>query len=167
MVEIVLTYDRTLGRAFHNQPLLNFLPCAPVKFVPWPVYDYLSAPEYPPDMYGRATLAPYSIRKIEASLKRSGNSAVVVAHPDYVGNFVDEDTKIIGVTTMDPLGLGPLSLMFNNGCRLKSWVQEEFMKLLSEINAIRRRVGRKILLIVGGAGEWEFELRPEMIDRLG
>ncbi len=164
MTEIVLTFDPSLGHMYHNFPLLSFLPCAPVRFVPPPVYYYLSNPDTPSDEYGRAILAPYGIRKIEASLKKFSKLQCDVAHPRYIQRFIGPDTKIIGVNTMDPLGIGPLTLTFNNAGRERSWVTEEVDGLFRKINVLRREKCPKAKLIVGGYGEWEFEHRPEMLD---
>ncbi|GBC68841.1 hypothetical protein HRbin01_00527 [archaeon HR01] len=166
MTEVVLTFDPSLGHLFHNFPLLSFLPCAPVRYVPGPIYRYLSLPDAPYDEYGRAVLAPYAIRKIEACLVKKSKLKVVVAHPRFVHHFIKSDTKIIGVNTMDPLGLGPLTLMFNNAGREKSWVTEEFEGLMRSIAVAKKNSGSRAKVLLGGSGEWEFEHRPWMIERL-
>ncbi|MEM0349087.1 MAG: radical SAM protein [Candidatus Caldarchaeum sp.] len=167
MVQVVLTFDPSLGHRFHDFPLLSFLPCAPVKFIPSPIYHYLSLPDVPFDEAGRALLAPYAIRKIEACLVKKSKLQVVVAHPKLVSRFIGPDTKIIGVNTMDPLGLGPLTLMFNNAGREKSWVTKEFEDLMHRIHVAKKNTGSRAKVLVGGSGEWEFEHRPEMIEKLG
>jgi len=167
MTQVVLTFDPSLGHLFHNFPLLSFLPCAPVRFVPPPVYYYLSAPDAPHDAAGRAILAPYGIRKVEACLRSKSKLQVEVAHPRYLENFIKSDTKIVAVATMDPLGLGPLTLMFNNAGRERSWVREEFEGLIKRINVLRRQTGGRAKLVVGGYGEWEFEHNPEMLEEYG
>ncbi|MCS7146112.1 MAG: radical SAM protein [Nitrososphaerota archaeon] len=164
MTQVVLTFDPSLGHMFHNFPLLSFLPCAPVRFVPPPIYRYLSRPEVPADEYGRAILAPYGIRKLEACLKKRSTLRAEVVHPKYLERHIREDTELIAVNTMDPLGIGPLTIMFNNCGREKSWVAYEFETLIHSINVLRRERCPKAKLVVGGAGEWEFEIRPEMID---
>ncbi|MDW7978411.1 MAG: radical SAM protein, partial [Candidatus Caldarchaeum sp.] len=167
MVEVVLTFDPSLGHRFHDFPLLSFLPCAPVKFVPGPVYHYLSLPDAPYDHAGRALLAPYAIRKIEACLVKKSKLKTAVAHPRFVSRFIGPDTKIIGVNTMDPLGLGPLTLMFNNAGREKSWVTKEFEDLMKAIAVAKKNTGSRAKVVVGGSGEWEFEHRKEELERLG
>ncbi|MDW8084601.1 MAG: hypothetical protein RMI49_05325, partial [Candidatus Caldarchaeum sp.] len=167
MVRVVLTFDPSLGHRYHDFPLLSFLPCAPVRYVPAPIYHYLSLPDTPYDSVGRAVLAPYAIRKIEACLVKKSRLGAVVAHPRFVSRFIGPDTKIIGVNTMDPLGLGPLTLMFNNAGREKSWVTEEFEGLMRRIAVAKKNSGSKAKVLVGGPGEWEFEHRKEEIDRLG
>lgn len=164
MTEVVLTFDPSLGHMFHNFPLLSFLPCAPVRYVPPPIYSYLSKPDVPADEYGRALLAPYGIRKLEACLRKKSRLRTEVAHPRHLERHIREDTKIIAVNTMDPLGIGPLTIMFNNCGREKSWVTQEFESLIQTINVLRKNRCPKAKLLVGGAGEWEFEIRPEMIE---
>ncbi len=167
MVEVVLTFDPSLGHTFHDFPLLSFLPCAPVRYVPAPIYRYLSLPDVPYDTVGRALLAPYAIRKIEACLVKKSKLKTVVAHPRFISRFIGPETKVIGISTMDPLGLGPLTLMFNNAGREKSWVTKEFEDLMAWIAVAKRNTGSKAKVVVGGPGEWEFEHRKDMIEKLG
>ncbi len=167
MVQVVLTFDPSLGHMFHNFPLLSFLPCAPVRYVPPPVYRYLSKPDVRADEYGRAVLAPYGIRKVEACLRLRSRLRAEVIHPNHLDRHIRGDTKIIAVNTMDPLGIGPLSLMFNNCGREKSWVRHEFETLMHWIGVLKRERCPGAKVVVGGAGEWEFEIMPEMIEALG
>jgi len=115
MAKYVLVSDPTLSRDYHGLPLLDFVPCAPTKYVPTWLYEFLAGPEHP-HYNGRAQLAPYALRKLEAALlTRYGPNEVVVAHPEYAHLFIGEDTKILGVHTMDPAGLGPVTMMSTNG----------------------------------------------------
>lgn len=81
--------------------------------------------------------------------------------------FIRPDTEIIGVYTMDPLGLGPLTMsytvLFNNDT--KPWVRIEFERLITRIN--NARMGTHAKLIVGGPGVWELTMMPEVMDELG
>ncbi|MCS7117709.1 MAG: B12-binding domain-containing radical SAM protein [Thaumarchaeota archaeon] len=167
MTNIVLTFDPSLGHQFHNFPLLSFLPCAPVRFVPPPIYYYLAKPDVPADEYGRAILAPYGIRKLEACLYRRTRYSVVVAHPNHLDRHIGSDTKVIGINTMDPLGIGPLTLMFNNAGKERSWVTEEFVRLVRSVNVLRRERCPKAKVVIGGSGVWEFEMMPWALDWLG
>jgi hypothetical protein len=46
-------------------------------------------------MDGRASRAPYSVRKLEASLlKEHRPDEVVVAHEDYIEEFIDEESEV-------------------------------------------------------------------------
>ena len=112
MVKFVLTADHTLMSDFNNIPLGSFFSCIPADhWASQAVFKIISGKT--PHRNGIAIFAPYALRKIEAGLVlKYGRESVVIAHPDHLENFVDKDTKIIGVTTMDPLGLGPVSMSF-------------------------------------------------------
>ncbi len=165
MVRFVLVSDTTLARNYRSVPLLDFLASAPTSALPETVYRFLKGPP-PPHEDGRAALAPYATRKLEASaLKFFPRDDVVVAHEDHVAEFVDDDTEIIGVSTMDPLGLGPLTMSYAVffDTTAPAYVQKEFESLLARIN--RARAGRKAKLVVGGPGVWELTVRPEELER--
>lgn len=167
MAKYVLVSDTTLARNYRSVPLLDFLASAPTSHLPSSVYSFLKGPP-PPSVSGRALLSPYAVRKLEAALLReSSPDDVVVAHEDHIAEFVDEDTELIGVSTMDPLGLGPLtmsySVLFETSA--PAYVQREFESLLARVN--RAREGTKAKLLVGGPGVWELTVRPEEMQRNG
>ena len=166
MARYVLISDLTLLYNYRNFPLLDFLPCAPSGSIPGFFYNFLKGSESPPLENGESMFSPYSVRKIEASLlKRNRREDVAVPHFDYIDRFIGEDTEIIGISTMDPLGFGPLTMSFaalmgKNG---EAWVKKEWEFLLKKINALRG----KSKLIVGGPGVWEFTVMPEELDKFG
>jgi radical SAM superfamily enzyme YgiQ (UPF0313 family) len=167
MVRYVLVSDTTLARNYRSVPLLDFLASAPTSILPGSIYGFLKGPP-PPATNGRAAFAPYAIRKLEASvLKYHAREEVVVAHEDHIADFVDDDTELIGVSTMDPLGLGPLTMSYAVffDTAGPAYVQREFESLLARIN--RARAGKKAKLIVGGPGVWELTVRPEELERNG
>ena len=165
----VLVSDVTLNRDYRGFPLLDFLPCAPSGIMPRFAYLYLSGRAPPPLQDLQASLAPYSLRKLEAALLRDDEEAEVkVPHESYVEDFISDETEVIAVTTMDPLGLGPLTVSYQalfGTVGHTPYVRIEFERLISRINIARR--GTKAKLIVGGPGAWEFTVRPEELDRLG
>ncbi len=168
MVRFVLVPDRTLMSKYRNVPLGDFLGCVPAKFVPPHIFYFLCKIE-PPLPDGRARVAPYGLRKVEAALVKGGipKKHVVVAHPDCVHYFIDEDTQIVGIHTMDPLGLGPVSMMFTVGHKYISYDELEFKKLIIRINLIRKRRGLRFKIVVGGPGAWQLEYRKGEMKRLG
>src|SRR5208282_4989984 len=104
MAKYVLVSDPSLTREYNNFPLLDFLPSAPSGFVPEFLYNFLKG-KRTPDNNGRAVLAPYALRKLESALlARTGSEDVVIAHEDFATSFIKDDTEIVGVYTMDPLG---------------------------------------------------------------
>jgi radical SAM superfamily enzyme YgiQ (UPF0313 family) len=167
MAKYVLVSDPSLSREYNNFPLLDFLPCAPTSILPEPLYNFLKGRRTPSD-HGRAVLAPYALRKLEAALlARHRHDEVVVAHEDFVTSFVKDDTDIIAVYTMDPLGLGPLTMsyavLFED--QSKPWVRVEFERMVRRLDLARR--GKKAKLVVGGPGVWELTVMPEVMDELG
>lgn len=166
MAKYVLISDLTLSHDYQNFPLLDFLPSAPSDNLPEFIYKYLKG-KPPPDVNGRASLATYPLRKLESALlQKYPEEDVVVAHEDYFENFIKDDTEIIGVTTMDPLGLAPLTMSYTLffGSNAPAYVKKEFESLLARINRIRK--GKKAKLVIGGPGVWEFTVHPQEMDNL-
>ncbi len=166
MSRYVLVSDTTLSRNYRSLPLLDFLASAPTDYVPGSVYSFLKGPPPRADR-GRATVAPYALRKLEAALLKDYNEGeVVVAQENFIGDFVDDDTELIGVSTMDPLGLGPLTMSFAVffGTGAPAFVKRDFYKLMDVVN--KARAGKKAKVLVGGPGVWEFTVRPEELQKL-
>jgi radical SAM superfamily enzyme YgiQ (UPF0313 family) len=166
MTKFVLVSDSTLSYEYRNFPLLDFLPCAPSRSIPGSIYKFLRGPAPPAKPNGELVFAPYALRKLEASLLRKfDRKDIVVAHEDYLQNFIKDDTEIIGVTTMDPLGTGPTTMSYYAlmGGEMMAWVRRDWEELISKINSLRK--GKKAKLIVGGPGVWEFTVMPETIEQ--
>lgn len=168
MTKFVLIPDATLNYDYRNFPLLDFMPCAPSTVLPEMIYSFLRGSSSPPLPDGRAKYAPYALRKLEAALAlQYGPNDVVVAHEDHMQDFIKDDTKVIGVSTMDPLGAGPLTMSYSIlfGTTAYPWVKKEWYRLMGRINAVRK--GTKAKLVVGGPGVWEFMIFPEELERCG
>ncbi|MEM0158537.1 MAG: radical SAM protein [Thermoplasmataceae archaeon] len=166
MTRFVLVSDTTLSYEYRNFPLLDFLPCAPSQSIPGPIYKFLKGPAPPVLPNGELVYAPYALRKLEAALlRRFPKKDVAVAHEDYLENFIKDDTEIIGVSTMDPLGAGPTTMSYYAlfGGEMMAWVRREWDALIDKIN--RLRAGKKAKLIVGGPGVWEFTVLRDEIDK--
>lgn len=166
MARFVLVCDSTLVNDYRNFPLLDFLPCAPSKTMPKLIYSFLKGPPVPAMHNGETLFAPYSIRKIEAALQqRFKPEEIAVPHEHYLEKFITDDTELIAVSTMDPLGIGPLTMSYAAlfGNHYVPWVRREWEALIDRVNRARR--GKKAKLIVGGPGTWEFTLMPEELDR--
>ncbi len=167
MAKYVLVSDTTLSSEYRNFPLLEFLSCVPSTLIPSSIYNMLKG-RSPPAINGRATKSPYPIRKIEASLLRENSEKeVVVAHDDFIEKFIGPDTEVIGINTMDPFGIGPLTMSFPVlfGSPHSPYVKKEFEILIARINKARK--GTRAKLVVGGTGVWECMVLPNELDRLG
>jgi radical SAM superfamily enzyme YgiQ (UPF0313 family) len=103
---------------------------------------------------GPARFAPYGLRKVEAILANEfGEDDVIVSHPDSLGRFVGKNTRLVCISTMDPIGLAYVSTTYNSliGFGGESLNAAEFRNLLTD-PAIQRYRPR---IMVGGAGVWQ------------
>ncbi len=167
MAKYVLVADNSLIFTFRDFPLLDFLPSAPKAAVPGTIYKFLRG-KYPktfPD--GQLLHAPYSIRKLEATLlKKHPKEEIAVTDIANAHRFIDHGTEIIGVSTMDPLGIGPLTMSYAAifGGDFYAWVRAEWESLIAQLNRLRQ--GKRAKLVVGGPGVWEFTILREDFERL-
>ncbi|MEM3047360.1 MAG: radical SAM protein [Candidatus Bathyarchaeia archaeon] len=154
---VVLTADRTLMSEYAGNIFFGFFATAPRGLIPaedW-LYFHFLCPSVPVDKRSGAPLrAPAGLRRIEAKLLASGFSReeVAVAHPDYLHKAVGSETRVIGITEFDPLGIGPVTstytrLLGGEG----SYNAYKFRELMEK--RIPRRDGLRV--IVGGPGAWQ------------
>ncbi|MEM0123611.1 MAG: radical SAM protein [Conexivisphaerales archaeon] len=163
--KIMLTADRTLFSEYRNIPLLQFLGCAPSERLPKFIFDFFSPYTMMED--GFPVKAPYDLRLVESLMTNAaGKGNVSVVTPKNIANYVDDETEIVGISTMDPLGLGPVTMMFTNAGRQTGYTKFYFYELLRELNRIRS-YGKKFKIVVGGPGAWQLEIRPNSVEELG
>ncbi|MEM4310864.1 MAG: radical SAM protein [Nitrososphaerales archaeon] len=160
--KIVLTASRAEMATFGNSNMRAMMCTFPYAIVKPFLYNYIK-PESKED--GSAKYAPYGLRKIESLLMDEfGEDNVVVAHPDNLELFVGDKTELIGVSTMDPLGLAYVSTTYNSLISFggESVNKIEFLRLFNH-PALRRSKAKKI---VGGFGVWQIR-DSKMQDKLG
>ena len=163
--KIVLTASATEMSDFFNNPFMAF--SAGFGLGPIPI-GFARKTLYPPverHSDGRAKYAPYGLRKVEAMLLESGftESDVVVAHPEDLHLFIGPETKVVGVSSMDPTGMGYVSKTYSSiiggGEPMNAL---EFQKLVTH-PSIKKF---KPKIVVGGFGSWQLE-RKHMTDKYG
>jgi len=152
---IVLTADRTLMSEYGGNIFLGFSGCVPRGLIPDKVYFSLFCPPVKANKDGSAELAPCGTRKMEASLLKYGfhREDVIVAHPDCLGEVVGPETKVVGFTENDPLGIGPATSTFTQLFSGEAYMAVKFRELLSH-PALKEFHPR---IIVGGPGAWQLE----------
>jgi radical SAM superfamily enzyme YgiQ (UPF0313 family) len=108
---------------------------------------------------GRARIAPYGLRKAEALLLENGfdESDVAVVHPANLKQFIGPETRVIGVSSMDPLGIAYVSLTYSNMFALggEPRNRSEFRHLLRKTAIARVHDRGQAKVILGGAGAWQ------------
>ncbi|MGZ8887738.1 MAG: radical SAM protein, partial [Nitrososphaeraceae archaeon] len=171
--KVVLSADRTLMSPYRGISLASFFGCAPAldfnrtkdsfwyyilknQVTPRVLFDFICNPVGHKN--GRADFAPYGLRKLEASLLRDGYNPedVVVAHPDYIEQFIGPETQVVGTYEMDPLGMGPVTMTFTFGRKMMSYDELYNRDLHLRINAAKNRNGSKAKVIVGASGTWQY-----------
>src|SRR5581483_10076491 len=105
---------------------------------------------------GLAGTAPAGLRVLEAVLKREfGSESVAVCYPDQLSEFIGADTRVVAVSTHNPLGTtfaaGVYASIFGSS---REPVNAHYSKLLfAKIKASPYRHNFKV--IVGGSGGWQ------------
>jgi len=154
MPKIILTADQTMMSEYNNNEFLGFAACFPTVISEW-LFKKIFCPPIKRGKDGRAPFANCGTRKIEAVLLASGFSEdeVAVVRPQDIDMFIDDETMAIGITTNDPLGLGPASSTFSTLLGKETFSAYSFRKLVSNPLIWKKN----IKLIVGGPGAWQLE----------
>jgi len=164
-VKIVLTASAIEMSDFNDNSFAAFV--GGFAKGPMPLW-FLRKKLYPPverNSDGRAKYAPYGLRKVEALLLENGfdESEVAVVHPLDLDAFIGLETKVVGISSMDPMGMGYVSKTYSSlvggGEPMNSI---EFRELVMH-RSIRRC---KPKVIVGGFGAWQLE-RKKVIENYG
>ena len=148
---VVLTADRTLMSSYTGSQFIGFAACFPKVLPKW-LYTRLFCPQRS-HLEGRGLAAPAGLRKVEAALVGSGIPAddISVVHPTRIDKAVDAETKVIGISTSDPMGMGPASSTFSSLLRKEPYTAFFFRELM-ESNAVS---SGRAKVIVGGPGAWQ------------
>ena len=113
MAKYVLAADYTLMTDYRNVPLATFFSCIPTDYWYSRLVFRILADRPKLDARGQPIRIPYGLRKVEASLVRAfGRDQVVIADPQNIERYITDETKVVGLHSMDPLGLGPVSMSF-------------------------------------------------------
>jgi radical SAM superfamily enzyme YgiQ (UPF0313 family) len=164
-VKVVLTASATEMSDFYNSPFIAFV--AGFAKGPVPLW-FVRKKLYPSpgrSIDGRAKCAPYGLRKVEAVLLKNGfaESEVAVVHPFDLDRFVGAETRVVGLSAMDPTGMGYVSKTYSSivggGEPMNSI---EFRALVNHPNILKY----KPKVIVGGFGAWQLE-RKKVADSYG
>jgi radical SAM superfamily enzyme YgiQ (UPF0313 family) len=154
--KIVLTASATEMSEYGNNPFVAFVGAFASGPVPkWLIRKYL----YPPverTADGRAKVAPYGLRKVEAILLENGfsESEVAVVHPADLDQFIGPNTKVVGISSMDPTGMGYVSKTYSSLVGGGEPMNAVEFKALAKHPAIQTY---KPKVIVGGFGSWQLE----------
>ncbi len=161
MAEVVLTADRTVLSEYNDNPFYGFLSCAQYGLVPSWLYWWKLIPRVGCLPSGEVTHATLSLRKVESSLIDEGVSTVVTDAYN-IPKVITKETRIVGVSAIDPMGYGPGSraMRFFSDEKTMSMTSYEFLKLISIINKLKKKYDFKI--IGAGCGSWQLLNKKEL-----
>lgn len=151
---IVLTSSRSEMSQYEYDPFVAFTCTFPHKLIPGKLKQKWLRPIDQED--GSNKFAPYGLRKIETILMEEfGKDNVVVAHYENLDKFIGPNTKIVGISSMDPLGLAYVSTTYNSllsfgGEAVNSY---EFKKLMAHPSIQKY----KPQILMGGSGVWQIK----------
>ena len=163
---VVLTSDRGSFTSYSGVSTMGYVACMPARLVPRVLMNSIFTPPEETNRKGEAYFAPYALRKVEASLVASGITDVSVVSPDMLERAIDEDTKVVGISVHDPLGLAPvtfkLTMIFGGG---PSWTEKFFQEMGNRIAKLKKKYGFKVF--AGGPAAWQLSLeRPHWVDTI-
>jgi Fe-S oxidoreductase len=155
---IVLTADRSLTTNYRGNFLYGFIACGPYELLPEWVFDKVFCPSVETDpVTGEAKVAQCGLRRIESALlKEYKREEVFIAHPDMLDKAIGEDTKVVGINVMDPLGMAPVTTTMSP--EKLSYIAMKFKRMCAKIIQLKKKYNFKVL--VGGNGSWELA-KPE------
>jgi radical SAM superfamily enzyme YgiQ (UPF0313 family) len=154
-IPVVLTADRTLMSNYVGGMFLGFSSCVPAGFIPPYWYFKIFCPPVEVSKEGAALQAPYGIRKIEAALLNYGfnEKDLMVVSPDHLFQAIGSETKVIGITETDPLGIRPATTTFRGVFGGLPMMAAKFLEILYHLRLSKF----KPKIIVGGPGAWQLE----------
>ena len=166
MARIVLTADRGSFTEYGGVSTLGYVACMPSRVVPRIMMDTLFTPPSAHYRTGETIKAPYALRKVESIIANSGYNDVVVAPPEKLEKVVGPDTRLLGITVHDPLGVSPvafkLTMLFGGG---HSWTADFFSELASRISKLKRKYNFSVF--AGGPATWQLAMeRPDWLDTI-
>ncbi|MHA1409432.1 MAG: B12-binding domain-containing radical SAM protein [Candidatus Odinarchaeia archaeon] len=155
--EIVLTADRTLLTTYGNNLYIGLAASLPTNVCPDSIYYSLLCPPVPSNPDGTVSMATPAIATAEAIMvHRAGipKEKIKIAHPDFLDLVINKNTKIVAVSTMDPLGLGPSTTTWSTLFSGIPHTRAEFLRLmLGILRPLKEKYHFKI--VVGGPGAWQ------------
>ncbi len=151
---IVLSASRSEMSQFDYDPFVAFTCTFPHKLIPGRYKSKWLRSIDQAD--GSNKYAPYGLRKIETILgEEFGENNVVVAHYNNLGRFIGPNTRLVGISTMDPLGLAYVSTTYNSILSFggEALNAHEFNILMNHPALLKY----KPRVIVGGSGVWQIK----------
>ena len=156
--KVVLTSDRATMTDYGGFEGLGFILCLPSRLLPRFFAYHVLAPPIETDMDGKALVAPLPLRKLEASLIEYGFSEeeVAITTPEKLATTINEETRVVGIHVLDPMGLAPVShtlSAFTGGG--ETYTKTMFLEFIHRLLNLKQKYGFKV--VAGGPGTWQLK----------
>jgi hypothetical protein len=158
---VVLVADRTLSGRYQVLFEGIFATMQTTETPGW-LWKRLLSPKLPVDRAGRAQLAPLGIRRLEAALGDQLDlpaGQVACASPESLDSLLGPWTKLVCVSSSDPLGEGMSNTTTQVFCRGQLYTRKLTDKMMAGIRRARDEHGFSVLF--GGAGAWQYRRSPD------
>jgi len=163
MSKIILTADRSIMNNFDRKGDFTAIWYGCADSFPSLLFKILAG-EPQQNKKGEVLFAPYPLRKVEASIKNAGFNVAVISPKNLAYHL--RDAQILGIHTVNPLGLAS-DPIFRQIIRTDDpYAKTYFLRLLQH-PAVRQAQKRGLKILVGGAGAWQLQRNPTIIQKLG